>query len=163
MLPFKVSVLIFIRNEAGELLLLKRSKAPNRCCWSPIGGKLEMSRGESPYECAIREAHEEAGLELMEDDLHLFCMISEKGYEAKNHWLMFLFDCKKPIAGLPADFDEGQFAFFKESEIDDLPVPATDRKLLWDIYQQGRTGFTALRANCINGLPEDVVIEQFND
>lgn len=163
MLPFKVSVLIFVRNEAGELLLLKRKKEPNRGCWSPIGGKLEMQLGESPFECAIREAHEEAGMELTEEDLHLFCMVSEKGYEGKTHWLMFLFDCKKPIAGLPEDFDEGRFAFFKESDLGELPVPATDRKLLWDIYHQGRTGFTALRANCINGLPEDIVIEQFSD
>jgi len=160
MLPFKISVLIFVRDEAGELLLLKRNKEPNRGCWSPIGGKLEMPLGESPYECAIREAQEETGMELTEDDLHLFCMISEKGYEGKTHWLMFLFDCLKPIIGLPDDFDEGQFAFYKESDIDHLPVPETDRKLLWDIYRQDRSGFTALRANCMGGMPEDVVVEQ---
>jgi hypothetical protein len=66
----------------------------------------------------------------------------------------------KPIIGLPADFDEGQFAFYKESDIDHLPVPETDRKLLWDIYRQDRLGFTALRANCMGGMPEDVVVEQ---
>jgi 8-oxo-dGTP diphosphatase len=160
MLPFKISVLVFVRNEAGEILLIERTKEPNKGCWSPIGGKLEMQLGESPYECAIRETEEEIGLQLTEHDLHLFCMISEKGYEGKTHWLMFLFDCLKPIHDLPPTIDEGQFSFFKESAIDDLPIPETDRKLLWDIYKQGRSGFTALRANCFDGIPQDVVVEQ---
>ena len=121
---------------------------------------MEMQIGESPYECAIRESSEEAGLELTEDDLHLFCMISEKSYEGKNHWLMFLFNCLKPIEGLPPPMDEGRFAFYKESEIDGLAIPDTDRKLIWDIYHKDRDGFTALRANCLGGLPKDVVVEQ---
>lgn len=42
-LPFKISVLVFLRDEAGRLLLLQRTKAPNIGCWSPPGGKLEMA------------------------------------------------------------------------------------------------------------------------
>jgi 8-oxo-dGTP diphosphatase len=159
-LPFKISVLAFVRNRDGKILLIERRKEPNKGCWSPIGGKLEMQEGESPYECAIREIGEEVGLEVKESDLHLFCMISEKGYEGKTHWLMFLFDCLKPIEALPPVIDEGRFEFYTEAEIAKLPIPETDRKLLWDIYHQGRTGFTALRANCLDGLPTDVVIEQ---
>ena len=160
MLPFKISVLVFVKNEPGEILLIERNKEPNKGCWSPIGGKLEMQAGESPYECAIRETAEEIGHTLTEEDLHLFCMISEKGYEGKTHWLMFLFDCLKPIEGLPQAIDEGHFAFFNEADIDGLPIPETDRKLLWDIYKQDRSGFTVLRANCFDGIPQDVVVEQ---
>ena len=160
MLPFKISTLIFIRNMEGEVLLLQRKKEPNRGCWSPIGGKLEMAIGESPFETAIRETKEEAGLGLDEEDLHLFCMISEKGYEGKTHWLMFLFDCLKPLEMLPEVIPEGRFGFFKESELDTLPIPDTDRKLLWPIYLNDRGGFTALRANCFGDELTDVVIEQ---
>lgn len=160
MLPFKISVLIFVRNAADELLLIERKKAPNRGCWSPIGGKLEMTVGESPFEAAIREAREEAGLALTEEDLHLFCMISEKGYEDKTHWLMFLFDCLKPIDELPEAMDEGRFAFFKESAIQTLQVPETDKELLWPIYLRDRKGFTVLRANCFGLQPSEVVVEQ---
>ncbi len=53
-LPFKISVLVFLRDEAGRLLLLQRTKAPNIGCWSPPGGKLETALGESPFECAVR-------------------------------------------------------------------------------------------------------------
>lgn len=162
MLPFKISVLVFLRNREGEVLLIKRNRAPNQGCWSPIGGKLEMSEGESPYQCAIRETLEETRHVVTEEDLHLFCMISEKGYEDKTHWLMFLFDCTKPLEALPADIDEGSFQFFQESEIADIPVPETDRTLLWDIYFQDRSGFTALRANCRGGVPTEVVVEQRN-
>ena len=63
-LPFKISVLVFLRDEAGRLLLIQRTKAPNLGCWSPIGGKLEMGLGESPFECAVRETFEETGLLL---------------------------------------------------------------------------------------------------
>ena len=61
-LPFKISVLVFVRNAAGDLLLIERMRSPNKGLMSPIGGKLEMQLGESPFECAIRETREEIGL-----------------------------------------------------------------------------------------------------
>ena len=78
-LPFKISALVFVRNESGKCLLIRRTKAPNFGLWSPMGGKLEMADGESPFECAIRETREEIGLELDASDLHLFSMTSERG------------------------------------------------------------------------------------
>ncbi len=147
-LPFRISTLIFLRNDSGELLLLERHKAPNKGCWSPIGGKLEMARGESPFECAVREVGEEAGLAVNAADLHLFGMISEKNYEGSGHWLLFLFDCCKPLPGLPPSFDEGHLAFFKRGAIADLRLPETDRQLIWPLYDQHREGFTVLRADC---------------
>ncbi len=160
MLPFKISVLVFLRNSEDELLLIERAKQPNRGCWSPIGGKLEMSAGESPFQTAIRETREETGLEVSERDLHLFCMISEKGYEASTHWLMFLFDCLKPLDTLPPSIEEGRFRFFPETEIENLPVPETDRQLLWPIYRKEREGFSVMRANCYQEMPKEVVVEQ---
>ena len=96
-LPFKISVLVFVHNNFNEHLLIRRNKAPNKGCWSPIGGKLEMHQGESPYECARRETKVEIGLSLVDSDLHCFGYISEKSYEGTGHWLMFLFNCKKKI------------------------------------------------------------------
>lgn len=150
-MPFKISVLIFVKDVRGRHLLIQRLKEPNKGCWSPIGGKLEMAAGESPFQCAMREAKEEIGLELEEKDLHLFSMISEKAYEGDTHWLMFLFDCKKPIDRLPADIDEGAFRFFGLGEIlcGKITIPETDRKLLWDIWQKHHeSGQVILRADC---------------
>ena len=159
-MDFKISVLIFVRDEAGKLLLIERKKEPNKGAWSPIGGKLEMALGESPFECAMREAKEEIGIELEEKDLHLFAMISEKAYEGSGHWLMFLFDCKKRIAALPKEIDEGRFRFFTRGEIDSIKIPETDKKFLWHFWDNNREGFTALRADCNPANELEAVIEQ---
>lgn len=150
-LPFKISVLVFVRDGDGRQLLIRRAKEPNKDCWSPIGGKLEMSDGESPFECAMRETREEIGLELSEADLHLFAMISERGYEGSAHWLMFLFDCKKPLSAPPPDIREGHFAFFSTGEIlsGKIKIPETDKKLLWDVYGKfADGGMAVMRADC---------------
>ena len=147
-LPFKISALIFIRNAAGEHLLIQRLKAPNKGCWSPIGGKLDMAAGESPYECARREAHEEVGLELSDQDLHCFGYVSEKSYEGASHWLMFLFECRIPTNHLPCAINEGHFEFFSREAIDQLKVPETDHTLIWPYFDQNHQSFIGLRANC---------------
>ena len=110
-LPYKISTLVYMRNAAGEILLMRRKKAPNEGFWSPIGGKLEMDFGESPYETAIREVQEETGQTITHGDLHLFSMIAEKNYEDRCHWLMFLFDCKRVLPGLPPPIDEATSLF----------------------------------------------------
>jgi 8-oxo-dGTP diphosphatase len=147
-LPFKISALVFVRNPAGEHLLIERRKAPNLGCWSPIGGKLDMERGESPYECARRETMEEIGLHLEDRDLHCFGYISEKSYEGSGHWLMFLFNCLQTIEQVPQAIDEGAFRFFSRQAIDQLPIPETDRTLLWPYYDRFSRGFIGMRADC---------------
>ena len=147
-LPFKISALVFVRNPNGEHLLIERRKAPNLGCWSPIGGKLDMETGESPYECARREVEEEIQLSLQDEDIRCFGYISEKSYEGSGHWLMFLFDCKVRITDLPEEIDEGQFKFFSRQAIDALDIPETDRTLLWPYYDRFAEGFVGLRANC---------------
>lgn len=161
-LPFKISVLIFIRNQEGKELLLRRNKTPNRGCWSPIGGKLEMSLGESPAECALRETKEEIGVSLREEDIHLFCMISEKGYEGCGHWLMFLYKSKVRLSALPEEIGEGCFSFFSRREIERLPIPETDREALWPLYDKYGERFVALRADCAPGAPLNIVIEEIH-
>jgi 8-oxo-dGTP diphosphatase len=147
-LPFKISVLVFLRNNKKEHLLIQRRKAPNLGSWSPIGGKLDMHLGESPYECARRETKEEVGLEISDADLKCFGYISEKSYEGTGHWLMFLFDCQREINTLPPAIDEGHFEYFSRQAIDELPIPETDRTLLWPYYDRFKKGFVGLRANC---------------
>ncbi len=158
-LPYKISVLVFIENEAGEELLIHRAKAPNFGAWSPIGGKLEMATGESPFECAVRETFEETGLRIGTADLHLFAMIAEKAYEGETHWLMFLFHCRRRLPALPPDIAEGSFAFHSRAAIGRLPIPETDRAALWPIYDRYRDSFVALRADCAPGRPVTVVVE----
>jgi 8-oxo-dGTP diphosphatase len=159
-LPYKIAVLVFLRNAGGEHLLLHRSKAPNKGAWSPIGGKLEMESGESPFECAVRETHEETGFAIAPGDLHLFGMIAERAYEGQSHWLLFLFDCRRPLPGLPPDISEGRFGFFSRGQVDTLPIPDTDRTALWPTYDAHRHRFVSLRADCAPGAPVRVEVEE---
>ena len=159
-LPYKISVLIFVKDADSRHLLIRRRKQPNEGLWSPVGGKLETATGESPHECAARELHEETGLRAAVSDLHLFGMIAEKSYEGGAHWLMFLYDCRKPITSLPAEIDEGQFGFFTREEVDKLPLPETDRTALWDVYDKHRHGFVAMRADCDPGKPLEITVEE---
>ncbi len=159
-LTHKLAVLIFIENEQGEQLLIKRKKAPNFGNWSPIGGKVETMQRESPFECAGRETREETGLETRTSDFHLFAMIAEKAYEGESHWLLFLFRCRKPIEALPPNIDEGDFAFYPRSQVETLSIPDTDRQALWDIWDRHRDGFVALRVDCSDGLRLKIDVEE---
>jgi 8-oxo-dGTP diphosphatase len=159
-LPYRIAVLVFLENGAGEHLLLLRAKPPNKGVWSPIGGKLETATGESPFECAVRETREETGLEISAADLHLFAVIAEKAYEGQSHWLMFLFRCRRPLRALPPEISEGRFGFFSRASIDALPIPETDRTALWPTYDQHRDRFVALKADCRPGQPVRVEVEE---
>ena len=160
LLNYKIAVLVFLENAAGEQLLMLRAKPPNLGVWSPIGGKLETAGGESPFECAARETREETGLEVSPADMHLFAMIAEKAYEGESHWLLFLFRCRKPIPALPREIAEGRFGFFSRAAIDALPIPETDRTALWPVFDRYRDRFVALRADCSPDRPLRVEIEQ---
>lgn len=147
-MELKISCLLFIRNIKNQLLLLKRSNSPNKGTWSPPGGKLNMPSGESPFECAKREALEETGLVLSDEDLSLFGYVSEKGYENDCHWLMFLFDCQKTISETPKAFEEGYFGFFDRADINRLKIPQSDHQLVWPFYDSRSKGFWGIKADC---------------
>lgn len=159
-LPFKLSALIFLRDASGRLLMMRRNKAPNLGRWSPVGGKVETAAGESPFECAVRETAEETGFAVKAGDLHLFGMITERGYEGQSHWLMFLFECRKPLPGLPPDIAEGSFGLFTRAEVDGLEVPDSDRTLIWPVYDRHREGFIAYRAECHPDGPLVMTVEE---
>ena len=159
-LPYKISTLLFLKDQDGRFLLLRRTKPPNRDKWSPIGGKLDVTVGESPFECATRECREETGLEITHKDLHLFSIVSEKSFEGSGHWLMFLFDCHKPIRELPPPIDEGEFSFFTRKEIEELVIPETDNALLWPFYDEHHQDFIMMRADCDPNKKLEIVVEE---
>ena len=159
-LPYKIAVLVFLENKAGEQLLLHRAKAPNTGAWSPIGGKLETAIGESPFDCAVRETAEETGFVITPGDLHLFAMIAEKAYEGQSHWLMFLFRCTRTLERLPDSMEEGHFGFFSREAMAGLPIPETDRVALWPTFDRYKDCFVALKADCAPGQPVRVQIEE---
>jgi len=147
-LPYRIATLLYCFSERDEVLLLERAQEPNRGLWSPCGGKLHTDEGESPYACAVREAHEELGLSISASDLHLAGLISEHGYAGQAHWLMFLFEVRRRLRSLPNAHREGRFAFFSRQELADLPLPQTDREQIWPWFWHYRGGFFAAHCHC---------------
>ena len=117
-LPFKISVLVFMHDAQGRLLLIQRTKAPNKGCWSPIGGKLEMATGESPFECAVREVGEESGATVATHTT------KTAGAGGTGSWTAFV-GVSLPVTAANAAVVPGgcvTFAFAKASTGTDVPV-----------------------------------------
>jgi len=159
-LPYKIATLLYCFNERDEVLLLERAQEPNRGLWSPPGGKLNQDDGESPFACAIREAHEETGIQLNPTNLHLTGLISEHGYAGQAHWLMFLFEVKTRFSEVPPAIREGRFAFLSRAALDALPLPQTDREQIWPLFWKHRGGFFAAHCHCHPNGSNEWVIEQ---
>ncbi len=146
---YRVGVLLYFRSVEDQLLLIRRKRPPNAGLWCAVGGKLEMETGESPAECARREAFEEIGIELEDSDLLLRAMLSEKDYEETGHWLMFVYEIRKRLSSIPSNIDEGRFKFFDIGDLDKLEMPWPDKLILTDKLLDPDSGeFHAINVSC---------------
>jgi 8-oxo-dGTP diphosphatase len=157
-LPYKLACLCDLRDARGRVLLLRRRKAPNRGLCSPIGGKLDMAAGESPAQCARREILEEAGIDVPLSRLHLLGMISERSYEDTGHWLLFYYRVIGPVEVEAGAIEEGQLEWHDPADVADLPLPETDRRIIWPLVERhvgpgqgGSPGFFAVHIECADG------------
>ena len=75
---------MFIKNEEGKILLLKRQGSHGAETWGLPGGKLET--GETWDDCAKREIKEETGLEISIDEF--FDVFSSSDDPRSNSILM---------------------------------------------------------------------------
>ncbi|MCC6426221.1 MAG: NUDIX domain-containing protein [Phycisphaerales bacterium] len=155
-LPYRLACLCDLRDEQGRILLLRRAKAPNQGLCSPIGGKLDVATGESPAQCARREIMEEAGIDIPIDRLHLLGLISETAFEGRGHWLLFYYLVKGPVNVPAHDMPEGRLDWFHPHEIDELPLPESDRLIINPLVRKhektgprGEPGFFAVHIDCI--------------
>lgn len=154
-LPYRLACLCDLRDEQGRILLLRRAKAPNQGLCSPIGGKLDVPTGESPAQCARREIMEEAGIDVPIDRLHLLGLISETAFEGRGHWLLFYYMVKGPVSVPARDMAEGRLEWFRPDELDALPLPESDRLIIWPLVRRhatsgpgGSPGFFAVHIDC---------------
>jgi 8-oxo-dGTP diphosphatase len=159
-LPYKIATLLYCFDEQDRVLLMERTREPNKGLWSPCGGKLDIGNGESPHACACREAAEEIGLQLTPADLHLFGLVSEQGYSGEAHWLMFLFEVKPRLAQLPPPHAEGRFSFFTRDELSALKMPSTDVEQIWPLVWKHRDGFFAAHCRTVQGGANQWIIEE---
>lgn len=147
-LPYQIAVLCYLFDQKGRVLLLNRSRRPNQGLYSPIGGKLHMHEGESPAVCAKREISEEAQINIDIKDLHLTGIISETSYENTTHWLMFLYELTRPAQIARMHIDEGELGWHELDDVERLPIPKTDREVIWPLFRRFRGRFFAAHIDC---------------
>ena len=150
-LPYKIAVLCYLFDESGRVLMLHRSKQPNKGMYSPIGGKLEVAEGESPHDCACREIREEAGVEFSKDEIRMLGTISETAYEGETHWLIFLFEVTRPVRVdevTRLEFDEGTLEWVDPDQVLERAIPETDRQVMWPNVRRHRGGFFVAHIDC---------------
>ena len=115
----KVAVGTIIRNDAGSIVLVKRAIEPGYGKWVYPGGYVD--RGELVRDAAVREAREEAGLQV-----HLERLINVYSYPGRAP-VVIVYTATILGGTLMVD-DEGLEArFFRPEEIpwDELAFPST--------------------------------------
>lgn len=138
---------------------MQRAQQPNLGLWSPPGGKLKIETGESPHQCACREASEELLIQVVPSQIHLTGIVSEVGYQGAAHWLMFLFEILPKIPACPPPHREGLFQFFERRSLDSLSVPKTDREQIWPLFWKHRGGFFCAHCRCLPGEQHEWSLE----
>lgn len=102
---------IFVRMPSGKYLMLRRSESKKYAPGfvHPIGGKVDEN--EDPFNAAIREVKEEAGIEV--ENVRLEAVINEVKPEADRdeNWLIFHFS---------ADYKDGEVKKTDEGELIEL-------------------------------------------
>jgi ADP-ribose pyrophosphatase YjhB (NUDIX family) len=132
---------VFILNEKNEVLLIRRA---DNGYWALPGGCQDL--GETPADCAIREAREETGYEV--ELTELLGVFSSQCYEYKNYpWkdnefshVMF---AARIIGGSPTLSSETtEIAWFSEEKIPALSDGNAPR-IQWGFRKKKEPGLPA--------------------
>jgi 8-oxo-dGTP diphosphatase len=111
-----VGVGCIISRANGDLLLVRRQGAHGAGSWSTPGGYLEF--GESPAECAKREAKEETGVTVASVRFHAVTndLYPEEGRHFVTLWMVGQYADGEPV---PSD-EASAVAWFPRTK---LPSP----------------------------------------
>jgi 8-oxo-dGTP pyrophosphatase MutT (NUDIX family) len=131
------SVNVVVVNDAGQLLLIKRSDNDN---WALPGGAIDL--GESMTEAGVRETKEETGIDcevvglvgIYTDPRHVILYTSNG--EVRQEFSIVL--TAKPIGGEPTPSDESTFVRWVDP--DDVRTYPMDRSMSMRVghYLSGR-------------------------
>ena len=106
---------IVVIDDKGRLLLVKRSVEPKKGWWCLPGGFIEM--GEDPDKAALRELHEETGLN---GRIELLLGVTSSHSELYNTILMVGYLVKNFQGTLKAGDDAIDAAFFYPDKLPEI-------------------------------------------
>ena len=109
-----------IHDANGRLLLIQRLKAPEAGAWGLPGGKIDF--GERASDTAVREIHEELGIDIAVTGLACIAETIDKG--DGRHWVAPVYEARI-IAGEPRIMEPEKHGGWGWFALDDLPAPLT--------------------------------------
>lgn len=118
----------------GEVLLLKRNRAPHIGLWSAPGGKME--HGESPQETVCREIFEETGLTIEQPVLRALQTSVDIHYPV--HWMLYIFVATK-FSGELITSPEGILHWHSFDAIHEVKRPYPDT-VYWEHILKNKPG-----------------------
>jgi 8-oxo-dGTP diphosphatase len=113
----KVGTAILVTRE-NRVLLMKRKGPHGAGTWSPPGGHMDF--GETPEGCAVREAREEMGLELVE--VHFRAVTNDVFEESGKHYITLWMEAGS-FSGEPVIASEQEVEQIGWFAWDSLPQP----------------------------------------
>ena len=109
---FTIGAFAIIENEVNEILLAYRDDIN---MWNMPGGAVE--NGETPWECVVREAKEETGLDV---NIERLLGIYSK---TESNDLVFVFKCRKISGVLTLNEEAKELRYFSIKEIPSNTIP----------------------------------------
>ena len=107
-----------------KVLLVQRSKPPNKGSWAIPGGKVEY--GETLKEALIREMKEELNIEVQPKDLIGVVEIIKEGF----HYVILDFLCEVKSGEIKAGSDALDARFFSIEEMTKIPISPTTIEMM---------------------------------
>ena len=133
------SSLIYIEKDGKYLMLhrVKKEKDLNKDKWLGVGGKFEF--GESPEECARREATEETGLTLQ--NLFYRGIVTFVYGDITEYMHLFT---STDFDGEIKECDEGNLEWVEKGKVYDLPIWQGD-KIFFRLIEDKQSPFFSLK------------------
>jgi 8-oxo-dGTP diphosphatase len=133
----KRDAVLCILKSRGRTLMLLRNKEPNMGKMQPVGGKIEAC--ESPYNAAVRETFEETGQKVTN---FRYCGMLVETSPVKYNWTVFVYQAETNLFE-PLACNEGELMWIDENDIDNYPIPETDKFLFRYIKEHKTFMFSA--------------------
>ena len=108
-----LTVLVYIFNRKGEVLLQKKARGFGKGKWNGPGGKI--NQGEAPEEAARREVKEETTLKIKKiEPQGIIEFVFPHKIESSNYCYVYI--CRD-FSGKPFNTGEGELKWFKTEEL----------------------------------------------
>ena len=115
-------------EKDGKFLLMKRGHKPEMNYWAVPGGHVD--KGETPYQCAQREAKEEVGkINVSKKTVYIFIHDIELGHRHKAH--IFL---GRVSGKLRARSDAKKLGFFTLNQMKNMNLTHYTKKIFNKLF-----------------------------